>query len=44
VKLRGLGIIVSEASYGSIPSRVAIVVGMVAVTVYMIVSAIRSSA
>jgi len=44
VQLRGLGIIVSEASYGSIPSRVAIVVGMVVGMVYVIVSAIRSSA
>jgi SSS family solute:Na+ symporter len=44
VQLRGLGIIVSEASYGSIPSTVAIVVGILAVTVYVIVSAIRSSA
>jgi SSS family solute:Na+ symporter len=44
VQFQGLGIIVSEASYGSISSTVAIVIGVVAVTVYVIISGIHGSA
>lgn len=44
VQLRGLGIIVSEASYGSVSPTAAIVVGVVAVTIYVVVSGIRGSA
>ena len=44
VQFQGLGIIVSEASYGSISSTVAVVIGVVAVTVYVIVSGIHGSA
>src|SRR5919112_3660300 len=44
VQFQGLGIIVSEASYGSISSTLAIVIGVVAVTVYVIVSGIHGSA
>src|SRR5215211_7482120 len=44
VQFQGLGIIVSEASYGSISSTLAVVVGVVAVTVYVIVSGIHGSA
>src|ERR671929_91078 len=44
VQFQGLGIIVSEASYGSISSTLAIAIGAVAVTVYVIVSGIHGSA
>ncbi len=44
VQFQGLGIIVSEASYGSISSTVAIVIGVAAVTVYVIISGIHGSA
>ena len=44
VQFQGLGIIVSEASYGSISSTVAIIIGVVAVTVYVIISGIHGSA
>ncbi len=44
LQLKGLGIIVSEASYGSISSTAAIWIGMVAVTVYVMVSGIHGSA
>ncbi len=44
VQFQGLGIIVSEASYGSISSRLAMVIGVVAVTVYVVISGIRGSA
>ena len=44
VQFQGLGIIVSEASYGSISSTLAIVIGVVAVTVYVIISGIHGSA
>jgi len=44
LQLTGLGIIVSEASYGSISSNVAIVIGTVVLTVYVMVSGIHGSA
>ena len=44
VQFQGLGIIVSEASYGSISLTAAVVIGVVAVTVYVIVSGIHGSA
>jgi solute:Na+ symporter, SSS family len=44
VQFQGLGIIVSESSYGSISSTVAIVIGVAAVTVYVIISGIHGSA
>jgi len=44
VQFQGLGIIVSEASYGSISSSVAIVIGVVSATVYVTISGIRGSA
>src|ERR687889_490263 len=44
VQFQGLGIIVSEASYGSISSTLAVIIGVVAVTVYVIVSGIHGSA
>jgi SSS family solute:Na+ symporter len=44
VQFQGLGIIVSEASYGSISSTVAVIVGGAAVTAYVIVSGIHGSA
>jgi len=44
VQFQGLGIIVSEASYGSLSSTAAIVIGIVAATVYVIISGIRGSA
>src|SRR5215210_94791 len=44
VQFQGLGIIVSEASYGSISSTVAVVIGVAAVTAYVIVSGIHGSA
>ncbi len=44
VQFQGLGIIVSEASYGSISSSVAMVIGIVAATVYVTISGIRGSA
>ncbi len=44
VQFQGLGIIVSEASYGSISSTVAMVIGVAAVTVYVIISGIHGSA
>src|SRR5919112_6111593 len=44
VQFQGLGIIVSEASYGSISSTVAIIIGVAAVTAYVIVSGIHGSA
>jgi SSS family solute:Na+ symporter len=44
VQFQGLGIIVSEASYGSISSTVAIIIGVAAFTAYVIVSGIHGSA
>mgnify|MGYP001159306137 FL=1 len=44
LQLKGLGIIVSEASYGTISETAAIWIGVVAVTVYVIISGIHGSA
>jgi SSS family solute:Na+ symporter len=44
LQFQGLGIIVSEASYGSISQTVAVLIGAVAVTIYVIVSGIHGSA
>ncbi|MDE5053110.1 sodium:solute symporter [Niallia taxi] len=44
LQLKGLGIIVSEASYGHISPTVAIWIGIVVVTVYVMVSGIHGSA
>lgn len=44
LQFQGLGIIVSEASYGSISQTVAVLIGAVAVTTYVIVSGIHGSA
>lgn len=44
LQLKGLGIIVSEASYGSISSTAAIWIGVITVTVYVMVSGIHGSA
>ncbi|MFY0542872.1 sodium:solute symporter family protein [Brevibacillus sp. H7] len=44
LQLKGLGIIVSEASYGSISSTVAIWIGVISVTVYVMISGIHGSA
>src|ERR671926_1314818 len=44
VQFQGLGIIVSEASYGSISSTTAVIIGVVAVTTYVIISGLPSSA
>ncbi|MGG0383444.1 sodium:solute symporter [Priestia filamentosa] len=44
LQLKGLGIIVSEASYGLISPTVAIWIGVVAVTAYVMISGIHGSA
>src|SRR5918999_18002 len=44
LQFQGLGLIVSEASYGAISSTVAAIIGTVAVTVYVIISGIHGSA
>ncbi|RQH08935.1 sodium:solute symporter family protein [Paraburkholderia dinghuensis] len=44
LQLKGLGIIVSTASYGAIPSTVAIWIGAIVVTAYVIVSGVRGCA
>ena len=44
LQLKGLGIIVETASYGAIPSAVAIWIGAIVVTSYVIVSGVRGSA
>jgi SSS family solute:Na+ symporter len=44
LQLKGLGLIVSEASYGSISSTAAIWIGVIAVTVYVMISGIHGSA
>ncbi|GIN91088.1 sodium:solute symporter [Siminovitchia terrae] len=44
IQLKGLGIIVSEASYGVIPPIAASVIGTVVVTTYVMISGIHGSA
>jgi SSS family solute:Na+ symporter len=44
LQFKGLGIIVSVTSFGSISSTVAVVIGAVAVTVYVMISGIHGSA
>ncbi|GAB6851554.1 sodium:solute symporter family protein [Paraburkholderia kururiensis] len=44
LQLKGLGIIVSTASYGAIPSTAAIWIGAAVVTAYVMVSGVRGSA
>ena len=44
IQLRGLGIIVSEASYGTIAPQVSIWIGTVVMVVYILVSGIHGSA
>jgi solute:Na+ symporter, SSS family len=44
LQLKGLGIIVSEASYGSVPSSVAVWTGAAALVVYVVISGVRGSA
>jgi SSS family solute:Na+ symporter len=44
LQLKGLGIIVSEASYGTISPTIAIWIGLTVVTVYVMVSGIHGSA
>ncbi|MET3293156.1 UNVERIFIED_CONTAM: SSS family solute:Na+ symporter [Brevibacillus sp. OAP136] len=44
LQLKGLGIIVSEASYGTISPTVAIWIGVITVTAYVMVSGIHGSA
>ncbi|HWT35673.1 MAG TPA: sodium:solute symporter family protein, partial [Paraburkholderia sp.] len=44
LQLKGLGIIVSTASYGAIPSSAAIWIGAAVVTIYVTVSGVRGSA
>lgn len=44
LQLKGLGIIVSQASYGTIPPTAAIWIGVLAVTVYVMISGIHGSA
>ncbi|WP_349729926.1 sodium:solute symporter family protein [Peribacillus frigoritolerans] len=44
MQLKGLGIIVSQASYGSISPSMAIVVGVIAITTYVTVSGMHGAA
>ncbi|MGE7609820.1 sodium:solute symporter family protein [Peribacillus frigoritolerans] len=44
MQLKGLGIIVSQASYGSISPNIAIVVGVIAITIYVTVSGMHGAA
>ncbi|MEC1520562.1 sodium:solute symporter family protein [Neobacillus niacini] len=44
MQLKGLGIIVSQASYGSISPNMAIVVGVIAITIYVTVSGMHGAA
>lgn len=44
LQFKGLGIIVSEASYGSISSTAAIWIGAISLTVYLMISGIHGSA
>jgi SSS family solute:Na+ symporter len=44
LQLKGLGIIVSEASYGSVRPSVAVWAGAIALVVYVVISGVRGSA
>ncbi|EQA6336500.1 sodium:solute symporter family protein [Providencia stuartii] len=44
LQLKGLGIIVSQASYGAIPADMAIWIGIIAVTLFVMISGIHGSA
>ncbi|EMT5584046.1 TPA: sodium:solute symporter [Providencia stuartii] len=44
LQLKGLGIIVSQASYGAIPADIAIWIGIIAVTLFVMISGIHGSA
>lgn len=44
LQLKGLGIIVSTTSYGAIPSTLAIIIGLVAVVIYVMISGVHGSA
>lgn len=44
IQLKGLGLIISEASYGAISPTAAIWIGVIAVTVYVMISGIHGSA
>ncbi|MGB8957069.1 MAG: sodium:solute symporter family protein [Tumebacillaceae bacterium] len=44
LQFKGLGILVSETSYGAIPPMLAVWIGMIVMTVYVMVSGIRGSA
>jgi SSS family solute:Na+ symporter len=44
LQLKGLGIIVSEASYGSVRPSVAVWTGAIALVVYVVISGVRGSA
>jgi SSS family solute:Na+ symporter len=44
LQFKGLGIIVSEASYGSISPTAAVWIGVIAVTIYVMISGIHGSA
>ncbi|AXO17833.1 TPA: sodium:solute symporter [Providencia stuartii] len=44
LQLKGLGIIVSQASYGAIPADMAIWIGTIAVTLFVMISGIHGSA
>lgn len=44
IQLKGLGIIVSEASYGAIAPNIASIVGALIVTIYVVISGIHGSA
>ncbi|WP_038899887.1 sodium:solute symporter family transporter, partial [Yersinia pestis] len=44
LQLKGLGIIVSQASYGSISSNMAIWIGVISVSVFVMISGIHGSA
>ncbi|TCP27810.1 SSS family solute:Na+ symporter [Scopulibacillus darangshiensis] len=44
LQLKGLGLIVSEASYGTIPQSAAIWIAVISITVYVMISGIHGSA
>ena len=44
IQLKGLGIIVAEASYGTIPPVAASIIGALIITIYVIISGIHGSA
>ncbi|KOS64197.1 sodium:solute symporter family protein [Lysinibacillus agricola] len=44
IQLNGLGIIVSQASYGTISPNIAICIGAIVITVYVLISGIHGSA